>query len=79
MKYCFTALLLLGAAPALWADAPEGYYSSLDGLRDQSLKDKLHEIIRSHTRLSYKSLWDYYPETDAYPERVDGRLLVWDM
>ena len=79
MKYYFTALLRLGAAPALWADAPEGYYSSLDGLRDQSLKDKLHEIIRSHTRLSYKSLWDYYPETDAYPERVDGRLLVWDM
>ena len=73
------ALTLSIITLSLNAAAPEGYYSSLDGLRDQSLKDRLHEIIRSHTRLSYNSLWDYYPETDVYPERKNGRSLVWDM
>ena len=73
------AIMLLTVAMPLAAEIPAGYYSSLDGLRDQSLKDQLCDIIHSHTRLNYNSLWDYYPETDAYPERVNGRLLVWDM
>ena len=79
MKHHYIAMLLSMAAFSLWADAPEGYYNSLEGLRDQSLKDKLHEISINHRTLTYNSLWDYYPETDAYPERVNGRLLVWDM
>lgn len=80
MKYFYlTTLLLSATALSLSAEIPDGYYSSLDGLRDESLKDQLCSIINSHTRLSYNSLWDYYPETDAYPERVNGRLFVWDM
>ena len=73
------AIMLLAAVLPAAAEIPAGYYNSLDGLRNQSLKDQLCEIIHSHTRLSYNSLWDYYPETDAYPEEVNGRLLVWDM
>ena len=65
------AIMLLTVAMPLAAEIPAGYYSSLDGLRDQSLKDQLCDIIHSHTRLNYNSLWDYYPETDAYPERVN--------
>ena len=67
MKHHYIAMLLSMAAFSLSAEVPEGYYNSLDGLRDQSLKDKLHEISINHRTLTYNSLWDYYPETDAYP------------
>lgn len=79
MKQPFFLLLALLAAFYSEAAIPDGYYSSLNGLKDESLKDELHDIISPHTKLSYNSLWDYYPETDAYPERVNGQLLVWDM
>lgn len=79
MKHNYFALLLTAATFTLSAEVPDGYYGSLDGLKDQSLKDQLCKIAGSHTRLSYNSLWNYYPETDAYPEPKNGRKLVWDM
>ncbi len=70
---------MLGLLAETWAAVPTGYYSALDGKADESLKTQLHNIISRHTQLTYNSLWDYFPQTDAYPERVGGRLLVWDM
>ena len=71
------ACLLTSAA--VFADAPAGYYSSLDGKSGESLKNQLHDIIAPHTQLTYSSLWNYFPQTDAYPEQVNGKLIVWDM
>lgn len=71
------ACLLTSAA--MLADAPAGYYSSLDGKSGESLKNQLHDIIAPHTQLTYSSLWNYFPQTDAYPEQVNGKLIVWDM
>lgn len=79
MKRFYTLAAGLLSFAALLADAPAGYYSSLDGLAGESLKNKLHEIIFPHTQLTYSSLWNYFPQTDAYPDEVDGRTLVWDM
>lgn len=78
-KFYTTAFLFIVAALNLKAAAPSGYYSSLDGKSDESLKNQLHEIISNHTQLTYSSLWNYFPETDVYPETVNGKYIVWDM
>lgn len=62
-----------------FAAAPDGYYSSLNGKSGQNLKNAIHELVRPHTKLTYSSLWNYFPQTDAYPEQVNNRTLVWDM
>ena len=74
-----TLSFALSVLTAAYAAAPAGYYSALDGKSDETLKNQLHDIISKHTQLTYSSLWDYFPQTDAYPERVSGKLLVWDM
>ena len=80
MKRLFTSMAAcLLTSAAVFADAPAGYYSSLDGKSGESLKNQLHDIIAPHTQLTYSSLWNYFPQTDAYPEQVNGRLIVWDM
>lgn len=58
------------------ATIPAGYYSSLDGKSGQALKNAIHELALRHTVLSYYSLWNYFPETDCYP---DNKNKVWDM
>ena len=79
MKRFLTLAASLFAILALNAAAPSGYYSSLDGKSGEALKNQLHDIIAPHTQLTYSSLWNYFPQTDAYPEQVNGRTLVWDM
>ena len=80
MKRLFTSMAAcLLTSAAVFADAPAGYYSSLDGKSGESLKNQLHDIIAPHTQLTYSSLWNYFPQTDAYPEQVNGKLIVWDM
>ena len=79
MKRFLTLVASLFAISALNAAAPSGYYSSLDGKSGEALKNQLHDIIAPHTQLTYSSLWNYFPQTDAYPEQVNGRTLVWDM
>ena len=58
------------------ATIPAGYYNSLDGKSGQALKNAIHELALRHTVLSYYSLWNYFPETDCYP---DNKNKVWDM
>ncbi len=62
-----------------YAAAPNGYYNSLNGKSGETLKNAIHSLVRPHTKLSYSSLWNHFPKTDAYPEKVNGKSIVWDM
>ncbi len=63
----------------LYAAAPDGYYTSLNGKSGESLKNAVYSLVRPHTKLSYNSLWNHFPTTDVYPETVNGKHIVWDM
>lgn len=58
----------------LTAQAPNGYYSSADGLTGENLKSELHEIINNHHAQSYNDLWTDFQTTDAKSDNT-----VWDM
>lgn len=79
IKEAFATLLTICMASAAWAAVPNGYYTSLNGKKGTALKNAIHDVIRPHTKLTYNSLWNHFIETDAYPEEVNGKLLVWDM
>ena len=70
--FALFSVMAYGAAPA-------GYYNTLNGKSGESLKNAIHKLVRPHTKLSYSSLWNHFPTTDAYPEKINGRTLVWDM
>ena len=72
MMLAIMLAMFIGAS----ATIPAGYYSSLDGKSGQALKNAIHELALRHTVLSYYSLWNYFPETDCYP---DNKNKVWDM
>ena len=82
MKKVNTLLRLAIAvvAACAWTGAlatiPTGYYNSLDGKSGQALKNAIHDLALRHTVLSYYSLWNYFPDTDCYP---DNKKKVWDM
>lgn len=66
--FVLLSLTLLGQAPA-------GYYDAAEGKNGADLKTALCNIItNNHQTLSYSSLGNYYPSTDA---TSDGK--VWDM
>ncbi|MDE6206694.1 MAG: endonuclease, partial [Muribaculaceae bacterium] len=68
------ALSALSAAFGAIAAPPANYYTKAENKNQRSLLEALSSIISNHTTLSYNSLNDYYPKTDAYP---DGTL--WDI
>ena len=68
-------IVALGAS----ASVPNGYYSTIYGKKGTALKTAIHEVIRPHTQLTYSSLWNHFPYTDVYPEKYNGKSLVWDM
>lgn len=78
MKTLKNCLLIISAltAYAAMATVPTGYYNSLNGKKDQALKNAVHDLTARHTKLSYNSLWYYYVDTDPYP---DDPTRVWDM
>lgn len=73
-------LVALAAIIMAWiggsANIPAGYYDSLEGKSGEALKNAIHELTLRHTILSYNSLWNYFPETDCYPDNPNK---VWDM
>ncbi len=73
-------LLIVLAAAMAWVTAsatiPAGYYDSLEGKSGQALKNAIHDLTLRHTVLTYNSLWNYFTETDCYPDNKDK---VWDM
>lgn len=71
MKF-FSRILLtltgLTAGLTAIADAPDGYYQSLDGLSEGRLKTAVHDLIRNFTKVSsYSALPQYFQRTDVYP------------
>lgn len=75
--YRFMALAAVAAGClTAAADAPAGYYRTLEGKSGQALKTAVRDITVKHTVLSYGSLWSYFPATDRY---TDNTSRVWDM
>lgn len=68
------ALWTVISSANLYAEAPNGYYSTCEGKSGASLLTGLHNKISSHTTISYDGLWDVYKTSDV---RDDGT--VWDM
>lgn len=69
-------LSIIATSIAALAEAPDGYYSALEGKAEATLKTTLHEIINPHTEVSsYNNLPNYFKQTDVYP----GTSYWWDM
>ena len=69
-------VVVIGAWQSASATIPAGYYNSLEGKSGEALKNAIHDLAMQHTVLSYNSLWNYFTETDCYP---DDNTRVWDM
>ena len=70
----FLFINLISISVSALAQAPNGYYNSIDGKQKIALKTELHNIIKGHTPLSYSALWTAFTDTDKKP---NGK--VWDM
>lgn len=58
------------------AEAPQGYYSSLQGKKDGELKTAVYQLIHNFTQVSsYSNLPRYFERTDVYP----NSMRWWDM
>jgi endonuclease I len=58
----------------LLSEIPEGYYDKAKGKTGYKLKTTLYHIIKNHTDIGYKKLFDAYKTTDTRPGNI-----VWDM
>lgn len=75
-----SAILFLSAcfSFAVMADAPSGYYSSLEGKCGVELKKAAKEKVKSHKVISYgDATWDAFRSTDV--RVVNGKEVWWDM
>lgn len=79
MKKAATILLTLLLAYPMYAGFREGYYSSLDGKRKETLKAAAKQSVTNHTRLEYYDLPEYWQYSDVYPELVNGLKRWWEM
>ncbi len=68
-------LLCLFTATLSYAQPPQGYYASSEGLNGMPLRSAMHQIIKNHTALTYNELWQVFYTTDARPD--NGK--VWDI
>lgn len=77
---CLVACALVGGsfAPAALAQAPAGYYDTVDTTSAASLRASLHEVIDDHTRFPYTSggtdTWDILEDAQTDPAN-GGRIL----
>lgn len=70
------ALAMLLSAAGASAEAPQGYYRSLEGKKDAELKTALYQLIHNFTQVSsYNDLPRYFQQTDVYPNSKRW----WDM
>ncbi len=77
MKKLILALAIgIASASVAFAQAPAGYYKSLEGKKDAELKNEIYNLIHNFTRVSsYTDLPKYFQRTDVYPESSRW----WDM
>lgn len=66
--------LLCGSATAAYAAEPSGYYSTCENKGGRELLSALHDVIGSHTTVSYDGLWNVYKTSD-----IDENGKIWDM
>ncbi len=70
------ATLAFASFSSMMADAPAGYYSTLNGKSEAELKTAVHNLIRNFTLISsYSALPSYFQKTDVYP----NSRRWWDM
>lgn len=72
----FTSLFftLVAFSSYISAQAPTGYYDSIEGLEDKELKTELSYIIDDHKVISYNSKWDVFADVDL---KENGT--IWDI
>jgi endonuclease I len=71
-----SAVFIFAAIAGAFAQAPQNYYNNAVGKSGYMLKTALHNIVKSHTTLSYGALWSAYQTTDIKPETSNK---IWDM
>jgi endonuclease I len=70
-------LLLFLLLPYAGFQQPVGYYNGTEGLQSDALKDRLHEIIRGHSSLSYNFSKYVLYSSDADPMIPGNVILVY--
>ncbi len=55
----------------------EDYYDGTEGLDGDELHEKLYEIVRNHTVVSYYSVWDHLRHVDEDPANSDNVMLFY--
>ncbi len=64
-------LLLLAVGGQALADAPAGYYDTVDYTNEATIRQTVHDIIDGHTKIPYtssaKDTWDVLEEADEDP------------
>lgn len=67
MKQIFNLAAAIIVATSITATAaiPDGYYNNAENKTKQALLTALHNIIYSHTKISYDDLWAAYSTTDT--------------
>lgn len=74
-KYNFFFFILsLFVLQSALAQAPQNYYSAIDGCFGAELKANLTKAIQNHRVFSYSDLWDTYEVTDVVPGTKDQIL-----
>lgn len=72
------SLCALALALPAFADAPAGYYNSLEGKTGAELKKAVKSIVRKHTVISYgDDTWQAFQSTDVVV--INGKRCWWDM
>lgn len=77
-SFAGAALCALTLAVPAMADAPAGYYNSLEGKTGTELKKAVKDIVRKHTVITYgDATWNAFKKTDV--RVVNGKECWWDM
>ncbi|MCB2197376.1 MAG: endonuclease [Bacteroidetes bacterium] len=75
------AILLVAFAMGSFAQIPNGYYDSAEGLTGDELKAALHNIIDNHTTYPYTDsgtdVWDILKESDRDPNNANNVILLY--
>lgn len=53
------------------------YYKGIENLSGEALKDKLHQIIRGHSKFTYREVYDILEELDADPAKPGHVLCLY--
>lgn len=78
MKQIYLLAAALAVTLSANAEAPEGYYYTLNGKNKAELKEAAKQRVRAHTVVSYgDATWEAFAKTDV--RMVDGELCWWDM